>query len=210
MRAPSFAPVGRSIYPDYMTDLDVFICPSTSLDKKHPPWTFYNPLDPTEKDPDDPLGTKKIYIDNFTYYCYDYVGYMFLGDETDFNTLDNNIIMGTLFPAMAQPKTFDVNLTVNPPAIWPSGRKTTTLYRLRDGIERFMITDINHPSGSAKGSSDIPVIWDTPSTTVAKFSHVPGGCNVAYLDGHVSFVKYPSGTFPVCEGFAQIHGKYTR
>jgi prepilin-type processing-associated H-X9-DG protein len=25
-------------------------------------------------------------------------------------------------------------------------------------------------------------------------NHVPGGCNVLYMDGHVEFVKYPSKT----------------
>jgi len=212
MMVPSFAPVGSSIYPEYLTDLDVFICPSTSLDKQHPPWTFYNPLDPTEQDPDDPLGTRDVYIENFAYYCYDYAGYVFIGDETDFRALDENIIQGTWFPALHSPTMFTGDLTVDPPAVWPSGRSTNILYRLHDGIQRFFITDINNPAGSTKASSDLPVIWDTPSTNPKKFSHIPGGCNVAYLDGHVEFVKFDpeGGKFPICMAFAKIHGKYTR
>jgi len=74
-----------------------------------------------------------------------------------------------------------------------------TYYALREGIERFFITDINNPAGSALGQSSIIVMWDawamethgTMSTggTVAGFNHVPGGGNVLYMDGHVEFVK---------------------
>jgi len=27
---------------------------------------------------------------------------------------------------------------------------------------------------------------------VGDFSHIPGGANVAYLDGHVEFLRYPT------------------
>lgn len=71
------------------------------------------------------------------------------------------------------------------------------LRRLRDGIERFLITDINNAAGSARAASEIPVMWDQLSgKTVLNFNHAPGGCNVLYMDGHVEFAKYP-GKFPV-------------
>jgi prepilin-type processing-associated H-X9-DG protein len=34
-------------------------------------------------------------------------------------------------------------------------------------------------------------------------NHVPGGCNVLYLDGHVDFIKYPTDT-PVNRAFAVL------
>ena len=70
------------------------------------------------------------------------------------------------------------------------------VYRLREGIERFLITDINNPAASAKAQSEVFVMWDNVATDVARFNHVPGGCNVLYMDGHVAFVKYP-GPAPV-------------
>jgi prepilin-type processing-associated H-X9-DG protein len=77
-----------------------------------------------------------------------------------------------------------------------------TLYRLREGIERFMITDINNPSGSAKAQSDIFVMRDETYMKFAGggwyFNHVPGGANVLYMDGHVEFVRFP-GEFPLCK-----------
>ena len=35
-----------------------------------------------------------------------------------------------------------------------------TLYKLREGISRFLITDINNPAASAKAESDIVVMFD--------------------------------------------------
>lgn len=66
-----------------------------------------------------------------------------------------------------------------------------TVYRLAEGIERILITDISAPAASAKSQSAIFVLWDNLSTSVEMFNHVPGGCNVLYMDGHVEFVKYP-------------------
>jgi prepilin-type processing-associated H-X9-DG protein len=66
-----------------------------------------------------------------------------------------------------------------------------TLYRVRQGIERFLITDINNPAAGAKSQSSVFVMYDNVSQTSAQFNHVPGGSNVLYMDGHVEFVKYP-------------------
>jgi len=89
-----------------------------------------------------------------------------------------------------------------------------TLYRLREGIERFLITDINNPAAAAEAQSTLPILWDELSGDEAgHFNHVPGGCNVLYLDGHVSFLKFVSdGTeynkgnlFPVNGGGFIVH-----
>jgi len=73
-----------------------------------------------------------------------------------------------------------------------------TVYRLREGIERFMITDINNPAAGAKAQSEIWVTLDVLSTDANDYSHVPGGCNVLFMDGHVEFIRYaPEGDAPV-------------
>jgi prepilin-type N-terminal cleavage/methylation domain-containing protein/prepilin-type processing-associated H-X9-DG protein len=73
--------------------------------------------------------------------------------------------------------------------------------RLREGIERFLITDINNPAGSTAAQSNIWIMFDgyAPNENegrdymgggeLARFNHIPGGSNVLYMDGHVSFVK---------------------
>ncbi len=77
---------------------------------------------------------------------------------------------------------------------------TVNALHLREGIERFLITDINNPAGSAQAQSTISLMWDSARATrtygadsrFADFNHVPGGSNILYLDGHVAFVKYPA------------------
>ena len=81
-----------------------------------------------------------------------------------------------------------------------------TVFRLREGIERFLITYINNPGATAKAQSTLPVMWDTFGTNESTdnrggtfvFNHVPGGSNVLYMDGHAEFVKYP-GVFPIMD-----------
>jgi prepilin-type processing-associated H-X9-DG protein len=78
--------------------------------------------------------------------------------------------------------------------------------RTKEGIERFFITDINNPAGSAQAQSTIPIMWDAWADTgmfagygdnaVSRFNHVPGGSNVLYMDGHAEYVRYKS-KFPV-------------
>jgi len=75
---------------------------------------------------------------------------------------------------------------------------SNTLYRLREGIERFLITDINNPAASAKAQSEIFIYADKIQEDPQFFNHVPGGGNVLYMDGHVEFIKYP-GKFPFSE-----------
>jgi prepilin-type processing-associated H-X9-DG protein len=82
---------------------------------------------------------------------------------------------------------------------------TNTIYRLREGIERFMITDINNPGSSALAQSELPVMSDLVATAVALYNHVPGGANVLYMDGHVEFIRYP-GKDLVSEAMAVVVG----
>ena len=64
------------------------------------------------------------------------------------------------------------------------------VYRLREGIERFLITDINNPAASAKAQSSVFIMFDHLATNAQSFNHVPGGSNVLFMDGHVQFLKY--------------------
>lgn len=87
-------------------------------------------------------------------------------------------------------------------AIGSVGGHTQTIHRLREGIERFFITDINNPAGSAESQSDLAVMWDAVSILPGDFNHIPGGANVLYMDGHVGFTKYPGTEYPVNRGAA--------
>jgi prepilin-type N-terminal cleavage/methylation domain-containing protein/prepilin-type processing-associated H-X9-DG protein len=85
------------------------------------------------------------------------------------------------------------------------------VYRLREGIERALITDINNPGASARAQSAIFMAWDRTSTVAAGFNHVPGGSNVLYLDGHVDFIRYPGAAdSPLNRGFAAFFGELAK
>lgn len=82
------------------------------------------------------------------------------------------------------------------------------ILRLREGVERFLITDINNPASSAKAQSAVAVSYDTLASSTALnaislYNHLPGGSNVLYMDGHAEFVKYP-GKFPAHEHYANL------
>lgn len=80
----------------------------------------------------------------------------------------------------------------------PDYGSTVDIQLLSEGVERFLITDINNPAGSAQSQSTVPVMWDQARITGGysgqgpRFNHLPGGANILYMDGHVSFVKYPA------------------
>lgn len=84
-----------------------------------------------------------------------------------------------------------------------SGGNTTggAIYKTREGVERFLITDINNPAASAMAQSEVPVMADMVSgvhldlwsSAQSRFNHLPGGSNVLYMDGHVEFLRWAGG-----------------
>jgi len=85
-----------------------------------------------------------------------------------------------------------------------------TVYRLREGIERFLITDINNPAASAQAQSEVAVMsdWITNDfTKETEFNHIPGGANVLYMDGHVEWLRYPD-IWPASPLFATVIGNF--
>lgn len=66
------------------------------------------------------------------------------------------------------------------------------LYRLRNGLSKMLVTDVNNETESRGSESQIPVMFDLVSTDTYRFNHVPGGANILYMDGHVQWEKYPS------------------
>lgn len=118
-------------------------------------------------------------------------------------------------PLDTQPLTY-LGISVTPQGA--SG--TDRVLRLREGIERFFITDINNPAASAEAASHLPLMWDfiasratglgaTPSFLgqgILKFNHLPGGANVLYVDGHVEFQRFTRDGFPLSAWLAGYFG----
>lgn len=71
---------------------------------------------------------------------------------------------------------------------------TAYIRRLREGVERFLITTIGDPSASGVVQGEIPILWEMPDER-----EVPGGW-VVYMDGHTDWLPYP-GNFPFTRPF---------
>ncbi|MCL4693770.1 MAG: DUF1559 domain-containing protein [Candidatus Hydrogenedentes bacterium] len=75
----------------------------------------------------------------------------------------------------------------------------TSYPRLKEGVERFFITDINNPAQSSIAQSTVPVMFDAwssrtaaePDAVLSVFNHIPGGGNVLFMDGHVEYLRFP-------------------
>ncbi len=228
----SFGPAGAQVYPEYISDFNVFICPSDAtvnqngngavqnwIDFAADPLNSVLPLTPM--DAFDGSGGAGGRSDE----SYLYMGLAFSGDNKLYENWTSGI--GDYDLSVPNPGKY-VSILTGFAAWLAAGTDTdmsfaidgstgathaddihTTIPRLKEGIERFFITDINNPAGSAVAQSELVVMFDTVATKVNEFNHLPGGSNVLYADGHVSFIKYKNtydgGVFPGRE-YAEIVG----
>jgi prepilin-type N-terminal cleavage/methylation domain-containing protein/prepilin-type processing-associated H-X9-DG protein len=78
--------------------------------------------------------------------------------------------------------------------------------RLKDGIELEWLDPDSDWGTRTLAQSVIAMMHDNLSRTEVGLVHEPPGCNVLYLDGHVTFVSYP-GRAPITPDVAAILGK---
>jgi len=219
-------PDGHEIYPEYCTDGMIFICPSdTGLYS----WAAGDPIPNAPADAPYQVHmspvTENDMLLHYASPSYGFNAYMDL-ENTSYTYINklvhqewmaehdsNAMVMYCLFDSIFLNKEAHGDKKAN---IGGSFGQVTFLH-LREGIERFTITDINSPAGSANAQSEIVVLYDMamdadaqyggdestgvpdcagPDTHVGEvrsdlFNHIPGGSNILFLDGHVSFGKYP-------------------
>ena len=143
-------------------------------------------------------------IDDWSYL---YWGYAFTNGKDYVGAHAANEWIKAYYPAVNTDS--DITFTTAAPTNWTAWAEVpvtqmgmsggATAYRLKEGIERFAITDINNPAGSAQAQSTIVTMMDVIAMTLptagnkgsSKFNHLPGGANVLYMDGHVAYVRYP-------------------
>ena len=223
-------PLVKGVYPEYVTDLNIFVCPSSS---RHSP-------EDMERD-GEPLFVDAHRLEWWTA-SYSYIYWGFAYDRCDdvaqymepaspYEGVAQAIRPDIDFPDGAQvPAQFirhwlaifsspgviqymdddnasyllafnlmddDTTAESETNMLWGHGTGGgNTLYRLKEGVERFTIADINNPAAGSVAQSDIWIMHDWVSTKVSDFSHVPGGANVLYMDGHVQFLRYPNEKAP--------------
>ena len=209
-------PHGPAVYPEYLTDMMIYFCPSSS--HEHPDlyikcpegqWCTQNPsspnfgmLDPNEFN--DRQGGYLYYgwaCEDFNVFATMIIAVQYAQDgATDSSAIENDLNVGAdlaVFQAFLDLYLDDAGYPAGTVVARGNGNGDT-IYRLREGIERFLITDINNPAATAMAQSELPVMWDyMDADRTERFSHIPGGCNVLYVDGHVEFIRYPGEKHPM-------------
>ena len=204
-----FVPNFKAIYPEYLTDVNILICPSdASRATINKLWAWGQNIDPCA-----------ITADSYMYLGWalngkpgeDYLKATASANDpgvidvwTGLARVDTGFLtelIGLLNSQVGAPlgeSKYDGDLKyVN------DNTDDCTLYRTREGIERFFITDINNPAATAQAQSEIAIMFDLTSADAGEYNHVPGGSNVLFMDGHVSFLRFPSD-FPVTRVFAAL------
>ena len=226
-------PKVSAIYPEYLTDPAIIVCPSDA--------EYGEAMDRVIPGRDYPRGIvdcpQKI-CESYAYFAcvLDRIGptvdhpwnaeassipgigpYVALVDVDPDTVVPIQVVMGIVIAyvdyMMYGPKSTeqDIDLVnganglVGPEGAGHGNGGGDIVYRFREGVERFMITDINNPAASAKAQSEIFVMLDGIGSgeVIDWFNHVPGGCNVLFMDAHVEFVRYP-GMPPVCESVGNL------
>lgn len=255
--AINFGPTVYEIYPEYLTDPMVVICPSDSEGGEYR-WkgrdngfstagqNLFGSMDPrnqSERAGCSHGGSCSSAVDQ----SYAYYGYIFdqvehgdpavvptnminaMGafgadfDDHPFDVHDPNLRVPTQASAMVVamvttligpygafvgdpvgglPGLNAVTSRDLPVAAGTGTARGNNILRLREGIERFLITDINNPAASAQAQSNVFVMWDRLGRAPSDYNHIPGGANVLYMDGHAQFIRYPSDESIVNPHFA--------
>jgi prepilin-type N-terminal cleavage/methylation domain-containing protein/prepilin-type processing-associated H-X9-DG protein len=188
---------GKSVYPEYLTDARLLTCPSDadgSEELERGRWSRPNAMGQRAGGTINPC-----LLDSVSYF---YAGWCFEDRYlVEPGTGDTAVEFADAFSGLLQGP--DASLLGKDWAFTDALGNLQEIRRLRQGVERFMITDINNPSDSFASASLIPVMFDKVDMNPNEFNHIPGGGNVLYLDGHVEFMKYP-GKYPISRAWAEL------
>ena len=200
---------GPGMYPEYLSDVAVLVCPSDpQATAREALFTVDGRVQPC------------LFVDlSYAYWGYAIEPDHYLvagGDDNAYPAEDEldtvgwlAVMSGIYMPAFSTPVE-DADTLYEEDIPFTDGEGASqTLYRLREGIERFFITDINNPAASATSQSELAVMWDQVGTSLfdkngqVNFNHPPGGGNVLFMDGHVEFLRL-SSRFPVSNAWITL------
>ena len=234
------SPLYRAVYPEYLTDFKISVCPSSKMASRVD--EFIQPPDCTFCDasgnlnPDLDQGLESYWympwaayenpaVQVSWYACWnmwwDLLGPVdWTSQGSVLGALDQDMpVTGDVdgeYTSYTGPEhmaawdqAFPGTSAIDLPALPVGNAGGNTIYRLKEGIERFFITDINNPAGSSMAQSELAVMHDlvmvenfylivdgmAPGEII--FNHVPGGGNVLYMDGHVEWQRYPQKEPPI-------------
>ena len=217
-RVRSFMVSYASLFPEYLADVRVLACPSDLTNSAEDLVAIQEQANLAPVKRDDLLSVS---------YSYIYPGFVTVADSDCAGWRWYIEDLKAHFGDSRDNVNFSEDATIPPDAAWPTpgssqyGRYPqiaatgsngqSTLFALREGIQRFLITDINSPASESTASSTVPILWDAFAQSLdgvtfssrgfaegtTTFNHLPGGANVLYMDGHAAFLTYLAQQYPV-------------
>lgn len=199
---------GEQTYPEYFNDLNILLCPSDPDGAEVMQHAMMSG------------GPQNVDVCGLTAFSYVYTGWALrpidylVGDASD-NKEDvrlgrdiSGALAGMLVGILLDTSDNNRSNYDDLPEYEHETRGPVVIRRFREGVERFMITDVNNPGASNKSQSELVVMYDHIGPPMSSggyntYNHVPGGCNVLYMDGHVSFIRYPT-EYPASRVWAWI------
>lgn len=183
------APYGPDFYPEYLTDAEIYLCPSSPFNSRRddimkcPNATWCSAagmLDPSRFDAKSYVYYGYLFDTNGLYATvvslmrrYEFDNNNVAGNVADgggnyrmsvSNNYTNNYGIGGLTTFFTTEARLGAKLTqmgVPHPALLTMGAtRKQFIPRLREGAERMLVTDVFNPAATAKGQSTIPVMWD--------------------------------------------------
>jgi prepilin-type N-terminal cleavage/methylation domain-containing protein/prepilin-type processing-associated H-X9-DG protein len=197
---------GDVLYPEYLTDAAIMACPS---DASYDPNVNFKLL---SNHPDDGTAAGQVHPDCLDTASYVYCAYMIMTNNNMLGGFASYTWADQVLPISDAATNGWRDRNTNLASFGWTGYGNANgdvLNRLTQGVDRFLITDINTIfTGDETGASVIPIMWDQISTNITEFSHVPAGQNCLYLDGHVEFHRYDveSTLFPFSPLYAAVNG----
>lgn len=189
---------GLGVYPEYLTDVRILVCPSNPDAPDRERAGYWNRAD-------GPGGRRRggsvnpCLLDHTSYL---YTGWLLRTEDiAEIGTRDLSETFVSAFRNVFENPNPD--LLDQPWKFVDDFAREHEVMRLRQGLERFLIQDINEPSKTSRAQSTVAVMFDRVDFDPQGFNHVPGGGNVLYMDGHVEFLRYPS-EFPVNRAWAEF------
>jgi prepilin-type processing-associated H-X9-DG protein len=171
-----------ALCPDYIEDLDLLVCPDTP-----------GPASALERWDNGDGVLEPCEVGAIPYV---YIGWALpamLMDADDFDAFSLNVDSFADILA-ADTEAVERDWSLEAPI---SGRDT--LYRLRDGLARYQVTDICNEAAANQARKKTAIMWDAIPPRAAMPGAEGQGANVLFLDGHVEHLEWHagSGRFPV-------------
>ncbi len=195
---------GKAIYPEYLDDLRVLVCPSGVAGRSGVRGRWF--MDETfaedrveravYEEPSNSAAIARLQglrgdCECITNQMYTYFPYAIITEEQGlflWNQLYQRMYLGDM-DFMGADQVVDDTWPIDSYGRAPGGGNV--FYRMAINVSRLFIRDVNNPTDGSKADSDIPVLFDTVADSgMLKLNHNPGGGNILYLDGHVAFESY--------------------